>query len=256
MRFVPPAVILAAGIGSRLQPITNDVPKCLLPIGPKQEKILDLMLEQLIALQVPEIYIVTGFQSEKIIDHLSSLWSAAPVRTIYNDDYATMNNARSLLSVRSKLDGQTFMKFDGDLVLQKTILPRLLGSEMPSAIILDRLKRPVDEDMKARIAADTGFVAAFGKQLPNNSDGISIGVELIGKEHSGAVFSAIDDCVYAQNRVDAYYEDAYQNIVGDGIEFGYVTTGGHAWYEIDESADYEQVCSIIGRKPSDFFAKY
>lgn len=253
LQGVSAAVILAAGVGSRLRPLTADLPKCLLPIGPRAETILDMMLAQLTALGVPHIYIVTGFQSEKISRHVSDRWASTVIETIYNPDFDCMNNARSLLSTRSSLEGRSFVKFDADLVLQKDVLPRLFASATPSTIVLDQDSAMVNEDMKATLGKSSGCVSSFGKHLPNDSDGISIGVELIGAVHSQCVFEALDHCVYAQNRTDAYYEDAYDDVLGQGLEFGYVTTASQSWFEIDERAEYDEVRRVVASRPSDFF---
>src|SRR5579871_6157305 len=88
------AVILAAGIASRLRPLTNNTPKCLLPVGEK--KILELTIDNIIANNISDVMIVTGYLQEQIKDFVSSKYPALNVQYIYNEVYDSTNNIYSL----------------------------------------------------------------------------------------------------------------------------------------------------------------
>ena len=83
-------VILAAGVGSRLQPLTNETPKCCLEIC-NGTSLIRRVVEQLVKfVNIPEITVCVGFKSEKILTELSDL--DANINYCYNANYENTNN--------------------------------------------------------------------------------------------------------------------------------------------------------------------
>ena len=100
------AVILAAGLGSRLGPVTEDLPKGLLTI--RGEPLLERQIRQLTEKGITEIILVVGYQKEKF-DYLVSKYS---VKLIYNPEYAVKNNLSSLYCARSFLKNTYLLSAD------------------------------------------------------------------------------------------------------------------------------------------------
>ncbi|MGL4268430.1 MAG: sugar phosphate nucleotidyltransferase [Plesiomonas sp.] len=107
------AIILAAGMGTRLRPLTENKPKPLVEIN--GTPIIESQLSQLTQLGIDDITIVTGYQAEKF----HYLKDKYPVSFVFNDKYETYNNWYSLFLVRDKL-GDTFI-MDGDVFINKNI---------------------------------------------------------------------------------------------------------------------------------------
>jgi NDP-sugar pyrophosphorylase family protein len=84
------AVILAAGIASRLRPLTNDRPKCLLEIGGKC--LLQRSFDGLIQNGITEFVVVTGYLHEQIEAFLNNRYQEVSITYIYNEQYASTNN--------------------------------------------------------------------------------------------------------------------------------------------------------------------
>lgn len=230
-------VILAAGIGSRLRPYTDDRPKALIAVGPRGETVLERLAVQCAAVGMSELLLVTGHCADAVERFIAGRELALPVRTVFNPDYATMNNGQSLYVAREAIGGASIVKFDGDLVLHPGILPRLAQGTRRSTILLDDEKVLVDEDLKAQVDPATGLVTALGKWLPNTSSGVSIGIERIDAADLDVVFDALHRMIHVDGHGDRYYEDAYHTIVGRGLELGYATTGGLPWIEIDTEGE-------------------
>lgn len=241
------AVILAAGLGSRLRPETADRPKLLLEVGPRRETVLELLAKQCRIAGLRELTIVTGHGHDQVCNFLAAWAPPLPTSTVYNPDYRSMNNGRSLQILRPRLEHRSFVKFDGDLVLHPDLLPRLMAAPCPSAIILDDEVELFDEDMKASIDPVTGQVLALGKWLESSASGLSIGVERISAPDSSIVFDALDRMIDIEGEAGGYYEDAYHRVLTSGLWMGHVRTGGLPWVEIDTAEDLAAARALVGR---------
>lgn len=220
-------------MGTRLRPATTHCPKVLLEVGPRGETILQLLVEQCQKVGMTEVMVIVGHGSSEVTSYLDQWASPLPIRTIFNPDYAIMNNGRSLQVAQTELSGRNFVKFDGDLVLHPEILPRLMAAAWPSALLLDTDKVLNDEDMKALVDSKSGRVLKLGKGLPNTSSGVSIGVERIAAADTEIVFEALERMIGRESFGDGYYEDAYQRAFEAEFSMGHVSTGGLPWIEID-----------------------
>ncbi len=91
------AVILAAGLSSRLLPLSLACPKALLPV--KGEVLIERQIRQLLEAGISEVYVVTGYMAE----HFDYLKEKFPVRLVYNPEYQRRNNHSSIYAVREFL---------------------------------------------------------------------------------------------------------------------------------------------------------
>ena len=88
------AVILAAGMASRLRPLTNDRPKCLLTVGTRC--LLGRTVDSLKAAGITELVVVTGYRVEMIRSFLTDNYKDMQISFVDNVDYQTTNNIYSL----------------------------------------------------------------------------------------------------------------------------------------------------------------
>ena len=103
------AVILAAGIASRLRPLTDTTPKCLLKIG--ERCLLERAFDALIQNGFDEFIIVTGYRQQQIVDFLQARYPVQNITFIYNDRYESTNNIYSLWLTRPYTDGEEILLF-------------------------------------------------------------------------------------------------------------------------------------------------
>ncbi|MSP26114.1 MAG: phosphocholine cytidylyltransferase family protein [Myxococcales bacterium] len=254
------ALILAAGMGSRLLPLTAEVPKVLVELAGKS--LLERMLARLYEAGASEAVVVTGYRRDAIECWLERANLPLPVRTVHNEDYERLNNAHSVFVARDALAGTEFVKLDGDLLLPAGLLERLLACPHPSAALIDTSEAPDAEAMKASLRAD-GTISGFGKWLPaigQSADSAighscpeasdlrlaeSIGIERIAAADSAHLFAAIERIVHREGRLDAYYEDAYHRMILEGFVMGSVDTDGAAWTEIDDARDLARARMLV-----------
>ena len=134
------AVILAAGIASRLRPLTDTTPKCLLKIG--ERCLLERAFDALIQNGFDEFIIVTGYRQQQIVDFLQTRYPERKVTFIYNDRYESTNNIYSLWLTRPYADEEEVLLLDSDIVFDPQIVAKLLGSDKADALSLIHISEP------------------------------------------------------------------------------------------------------------------
>jgi choline kinase len=231
---VTTAVILAAGLGTRLRPWTDDRPKALVTVAGRP--LLAGLLDVCAVAGCVEALVVTGQFQEAITGWLATNDVPLATRCIYNEAYASHGNAWSLRVALASIESGDVLKLDGDLIVDPRIVERLLAVPVGSVLAIDRGAHLDDEAMKLMVDA-TGRVTALGKAMDKDvAHGESIGIEKIIAGDIPRVISAIDALM--ETTPNAYYEDVYQRLVADGWHLGSLSVEASRWTEIDAAEDF------------------
>ena len=237
------AVILAAGQGTRLLPLTADTPKCLVDVG--GEPLLARMLHRLAAAGVTRAIIVTGHRADRVDTYLASHPHPLSVSTAHNPAYATTNNAASLAAARPTVGVEPFLLCDGDVIVASDALPALLAAPEACTLAIDRGAILAAEEMKVQIDA-TGVVTRLSKRLdPASCIGESIGVQRLGGAALGRLWDEVD-AVVREDAATAYYEDVFQRLIDSGVRFGTSDVATGSWMEIDDLVDLDAARQRFG----------
>ena len=137
------AVILAAGRGTRLQPLTNDKPKCLIDVG--NMTIIEHQIGALRRCGIKDILIVTGHYSDKIKETLGKR-----ARYTYNPRFDQTNSLYSLWLIKNKINDD-FILLNADVFFHTAILERLINSQYPDVLAVDSKKKLIDGEMNVKI---------------------------------------------------------------------------------------------------------
>ena len=253
-RHVRDAIVLVAGRGSRLAPLTDTIPKCLLTIG--SEPLLVRMLRQLAAAGVHRAWLATGYRSADIEQALQGVDGLPELHFAPNPVWDQYNNAESVRCAMAAMPGpRPFLLCDGDVyVSDGTFLSDLASDPRPNLLGVElRLPRNLDaEDMKFQLeAVDVPWysrrVVALGKPLGSHfCHGESIGAQVVGEESFAALLDALD-ALDEDERRDLYYEDVFARLIGDGHEFYTHPVRSAAWTEIDTVEDLEAARRTFGK---------
>jgi len=130
------AVILTAGIGSRIKPLTDNCPKSLLKVG--DNTILEMMISNIQDCGINEIIFVVGYLKEQIEDYVKTKFPDLNVSFVTNDKYAETNTGYSLMLVKDFIQDSGFIKFDADVVFDKKILKKLIECKHESCLCIDK----------------------------------------------------------------------------------------------------------------------
>jgi choline kinase len=225
------AVILAAGIASRLRPLTTTLPKSLIKLGGKA--LLQRNLESLQRSGIGRCIIVTGFLHEMIESFVRSLALRMKVAFIHNPIFGSTNNNYSLWLTRPALDCESILLLDADILFDERILVRLLASPHDDALIMRASNHLGHEEIKCELAAD-GSVITIGKHLdPKISAGESLGIEKFSAPTTRALF----DVLARRHVINEFYEASFQEVIDGGAKIYAVESGGHPCMEIDTPDD-------------------
>ena len=127
-------IILAAGISSRLRPLTNDTPKCLLPVGGRP--LLERTLRSLEQTGIRECVIVTGYFREKVEHFAAALRLSLKIEFRYNPYFASTNNNYSLWMAGEGCKGKDILLLDADILFDRRLIPLLLDAPYENALIM------------------------------------------------------------------------------------------------------------------------
>ena len=238
------AVILAAGTSTRLRPLTDNTPKALIQVLGRS--MLERSIENLHAVGVREIVIVTGYLGDRIDELVARRYAGEPIHLVRNPEYATKGNGNSTLTTRHLVAGKELLLLDGDVIYQPGVLQALIDSPHPDVIALHRSRAlgAENEEMKLSTDAD-GWVVRIAKEIPAaEAAGESIGIERFGAATSARLFDTLEARFVhgrAGGKVSDHYEHAFQQMADEGVKLGVVEID--RWYveDIDDPADLERV---------------
>ena len=248
----PQVLLLCAGRGRRLGAGALDLPKVLLRFGGRS--LLERHLEHLAAAGAGPVTLVVGYRREAIEAELERLGLAAQVRLIHNPDWRE-GSVVSLDAGRDVLEaGEPVVLMDGDVLYDRRMLDRLLGSAHPGVLLLDRRPRPGDEPVRICLDAN-GRIVDFAKrpETAYRSYGESVGFFRLSAGIAASLALRAHAAAKLGGRMLEYEEpiralireDAAEVGRSGGAMFGCEDITGLPWTEIDVMEDLERARSLL-----------
>ncbi len=240
-------VILAAGIGKRLRPLTAKTPKCLLQVAGRT--LLERTIDAVLANGIREIAIVTGFEAAKMRAKVSRVFPRLQVTFIDNTQFRRTNNAYSLLQARDFAQHSPFLLLDSDILFPSSLLDTLASVERKPNRIAVRVSGPHDnEEIRVRINR-WDHVLEIGKHLPlENTFGESVGIEMFSAPASRQLFETLDRRMKKAAGKNEFYEATFQEMIDTGTRFWAIDISNFPVVEIDTPEDYayaQRTASVI-----------
>ena len=237
------AVILAAGVGSRIRPLTDNCPKSLLMINGKT--ILEMIISHIQKCGISEIVFVLGYLQDQIKDYVKTQFPDLVAHYITNKKYKETNTGYSLLLTKDLVQNSTFIKFDADVVFDISILKNLIDSEHDNCLCIDKNINLDVEEIKVIIREENRVVKASRTVNPEDAIGESIGIEKISPEAAHALFSELEIMMKDEQHHQEYYEAAYERIIEKDVPFHALDISGLKWTEIDTKEDFLTAESLL-----------
>ncbi len=230
------AIILAAGVGSRIRPLTDNCPKSLLKIG--DNTILEMMISHIQDCGINEVIFVLGYLQEQIKDYVKRKFPDLNSHFVTNDKYAETNTGFSLMLAKDLINESAFIKFDADVVFDKKILENLIECEYANCLCIDKNINLDAEEIKV-IIEDKNRVLKVSKTVnPKDAVGESIGIEKINSETAKLLFAELKIMMEDRQNQQEYYEASYERLIEKNIPFYALDISGLKWTEIDTKEDF------------------
>jgi len=259
------SIILAAGEGKRLSPITKNIPKCMVKLFGKT--LLQRQIDTMHSCGISDITVVTGYKAESI--------ETPGVHYINNPDYDKTNMVETLFCAKEKLSDEVIVSY-GDIIYEKKVLERLIDSKYEISIIVDenweeywrvRSENPLD-DAETLIINKDGEIVEIGKKTNDikRIQGQYIGLmkfqnrgvkELIEfyekskKEYQKGVNLLNSNIDFRK----LYMTDLLQGLIKDGTVLNAIPIH-NGWLEIDTVSDYDMYTKLFNdNKLGKFFCE-
>jgi choline kinase len=246
------AILLSAGQGTRLMPLTAQRPKCLLAVR-GHETLLDLQLDTLAACGVHDVTVMTGFGAGQVDDHLRQRreWDEASglrVDSLFNPLFDEADNLVTCWVARSRMC-EPFLLLNGDTVCETAVLEHLLASAPAPLTLAVNQKASYDaDDMK--VTRSGSRLCAVGKTLPlAEVDAESIGLMVFRGQGPKLFREILTEALRKPDAVKAWYLSAV-DALAKTIPVETVSITGLRWWEVDTHEDLDVVRRALAPKPA------
>ena len=232
------AVILAAGVGSRLNEITKSIPKSMIKINNKY--IFKIIVDALVVAGIKDIVFIIGYRHKilkaKIVKEFSDY--DLNIEFVINKDYSTTNTMYSLWLAKERLTGP-FISLHGDLIFDDKILLDFINSNKGNSVLVDK-SFPLDWDDAMKIIAHKNELKYMSKQITlNEMDGVAIGIYQFDELGAQKLFNIISNLI-SKGVVSSWLSEAI-NILAKEITVNvFNIDNDNQWTDIDNLTDLEQ----------------
>ena len=236
------ALLLAAGTGSRLQPLTEDSPKCLTEVN--ETTILERLVRGLRAWEFERLVVVVGYLDSYIRDFLDSSTTGLNIEYVYNEKYRTTNNIYSLWTACHAIQ-EPFLLLECDLVFDDVLLGEMLE---PDRIAVSRILPWMNGTTVSLDHSDQVLCFHLSKDLP--ADRVihkTVNMYSFSRSSWRRVTQRLEQYISA-GRVNGYYEAVFAEMVAEGeLSFEAVFFDDQRWYEIDTLEDLHKAEQLFPR---------
>ena len=235
------AVILAAGQGTRLRPLTNHLPKCLVQVHGKP--LLQYQLEALEQVGIEHCIIVVGYLGDQVQHQFGPRFHNLRITYVTNEIFQHTNNIYSLWLARRELDDDILL-LEGDLVFEERLLWDLTQNQYPDVAVVDRFHPPMDGTViLARDGLTTSMVLKSQQSAGFNYGSAlkTVNVYVLSRETMGQQFLPTLDQYVTQGFTGEFYEAVMAQLIAKGkLQLAVHLTGSRKWTEIDTEEDLRQ----------------
>jgi choline kinase len=234
-------IILSAGQGTRLLPLTAKIPKCLLEIQGKT--ILEWQIGELHKCGIDQITVVTGYGADKVDDLIQQRYLGQNIKSHYNPDFATTDNLVSCWKVREEMN-EDFILLNGDTLFEAAVVRSLLASPVnPVTVTVNHADSYDADDMKVSLS-DTRLVN-ISKELPADKvHGESIGMILFRGDGPVMFRKGLQSALNDTTTVCRWYLSVIDTLAQEETVLT-CSIRGLVWCEVDYVIDLKKADRVV-----------
>lgn len=235
------AIILAAGMGSRLKELTKNNTKCMVKVN--GVTLIDRMLHQIERNKIDRIIIVVGYKGELLKDYINSLDIKIPITFVENPIYNKTNNIYSLYLARNYLTEDDTLLFESDLIFEDNLITMLIEDKRPTLALVDKYEAWMDGTcVKLDENCNIDAFVPGSKFKFNEIDEYykTINIYKFSKNFSETHYVPFLEAYSKALGNNEYYEQVLKVITMlDDSELKAKIINGEKWYEIDDAQDLD-----------------
>ena len=235
------AVILSAGQGKRLLPMTADCPKCILPV--RGRTMIEWQVDELAKCGIDRVTAILGYRADKVEKILRRRYGSNRVKTVYNAAYAVSDNLVSCWAANDEMSSD-FVLLNGDTLFEAAVLKRLLDSDTnPVTVVVSQKSQYDEDDMKVEL--DGGRLVRIGKDLlPDQVDAESIGMILFRDQGPMLFRNALEKALRDSSSQTKWYLSVIDEMA-QSMPVWTCTIRGLQWCEVDYPADLKLAEDVV-----------
>ena len=230
------AIIISAGQGSRLLPLTLDMPKCLVRVDGRA--ILDHQIAALVGAGIGEIVVVGGYRFDQLAAHVSTLGGTAAATLVRNPFWAVASSIGSVWAARDHLR-EPFCLLNGDTIFDVEVIAHALQAARPGVnLVVERIGTAEIDDML--VQCDGARVLGVAKTLaPEAATHRSLGI-IVSPDDDGARYAdALEEVIGAPGGSDAYHHAIIDRLAQQDAVTAIENRAAY-WQEIDRPEDIDR----------------
>jgi phosphoenolpyruvate phosphomutase len=231
------AIILASGIGKRLKPLTNNLPKSLIKLNDKT--IVEKQIDALVKNNIRDIIVTTGPFEEKMISFIKEKYKEINLMFVNNPQYDTTNYIYSLWLTKDYITDDIIL-LHGDLFFDEKLLLKMLKIEGNVVLVNKEVKKP-KKDFKAVI--ENKLVKKIGVEYFSENAFFSLPLYKFSKKDFLIWIDAIEKEIKNKN-LNIYAEEAF-NKISDKINLKPLFFSKETCMEIDTKEDLDEIKRLI-----------
>lgn len=239
------ALILAAGFGKRLQPITNTIPKSLVEVN--GTPLLVNALNHLSGRNIDEVVIVVGHKKEKIMERIGHMYQGMKIIYVENPEYDRTNNIYSFYLARNYIHDDVIM-LECDLFYQRELIDIIVDAKADCNILVSPFN-PETMDGTVIEPDDGGKAKALfvnrmqGPDFRFDSKMKTVNIYKFKKDFIVNKFFPMVETYMNLYDKNSYYELALGTLIYLGNDdCQIVPIDESQWCEIDDSEDLKRAC--------------
>lgn len=232
------AIMMAAGMGTRVSQDIKMIPKCAVSVG--ATTLIEQTISQLSRRNVQQIAVVVGYQA----DYLCRLLAEKGVHIFHNPFFDKTNSIASLWFAREFLRDDDFLLLNADLYMDERVLDDIFAETASPVLFADGTRR-TEADYK--LTYRCGVLQKHGKELSGEeASGEYLGIARINRPFLPQFRERLEQLINSQQH-HLWWENVLYSFLGERDVYVREITPGSFWAEVDTAEDYGRILEYIGK---------
>lgn len=243
------AIVLGAGRGTRLWPLTKHSPKILLDLGDGTSLLDRHMITFTESGAVSAVTVVTGHLAAKVERRISERW-ADTADSVFNPFYAEYGPLGSLWCVRDRMVAEDFVIMNGDTLFGPEVVRGVVKAVQAGGAVLATSFAPEAQSDDVRVRLDGSRVVGVGKELSGASHRSAGLLAVRGDESRKRFVETLEDMVREADNLapSAPWHDLVNRLIAEGLRVVSSSVDDAEWTEVDLHPDLSMVQQLLSQK--------